>query len=207
MTRQQVLYDTRRNWVLTSARKTLLEHGVEETTMEAIACGADYTRRTLYSYFSSRDEILLLLHMENNVPRREIQLKAMSDDSSGLENLLAWGKAYATWAEENSEEFRLQLFWDYRGVDPATLKEETFEAFEVQNNLLADDLKQIIGRGMSDGSIRTDADPEMAISQFLYSLRAVMSRALFPTYSFATFKCTPYVEHFLTTFKEGLKSN
>lgn len=205
MTRQKVLYDTRRAWVLTSARTTLEKRGVDETTMEAIAADADYTRRTLYAYFASRDEILLLLHMENNVPRREKQLAAMSRQKTGLRKFLVWGETYAQWAEENPAEFRLQLYWDYRGVDPTSLDNQTFEAFETQNNLLAEDLKSVVTLGLEDGSIRKDADADITISQFLYSLRAVLSRALFPTYSFADFECTPYVAHFLATLEKGLK--
>jgi AcrR family transcriptional regulator len=58
--------------------------------MEDIARAASYTRRTLYAYFRSRDEILLTLFTRALATRWEVQAAAMVGASTGLEKLLVW---------------------------------------------------------------------------------------------------------------------
>lgn len=42
-----------------AGQRLFLEHGYEGTTLDAIAAAADISRRTFFSYFKSKDEILL----------------------------------------------------------------------------------------------------------------------------------------------------
>ena len=58
--RKTVEREARRIYVLDAARRLLATRDIEKTSMDEIAVAADYTRRTLYAYFKSRDEILLL---------------------------------------------------------------------------------------------------------------------------------------------------
>jgi len=60
MSRKKLEYDTKRQYILAAAVKLFADKGVENTSMDDIARESEYTRRTLYSYFKSRDDVCLL---------------------------------------------------------------------------------------------------------------------------------------------------
>ena len=99
---------------------------------------------------------------------------------------------------------RLNAWWDFRGLDRSKISEDIFEQFEEINEALADGLRDIFDTGIRDGSLREDLDVDMCISQYLYSLRAVLHRAQSPGYSFATIDPAEYVSHYLDLFTRGI---
>ena len=61
-------------------------------------------------------------------------------------------------------------------------------------------------RGIEDGSLRPDLDVDLSISQFIYTLRTVVERALSQAYAFAAIDADAYFEHFLDLFVHGIRS-
>ena len=206
MSRRDAERETRRRFILDSARRMLATNGVEETSMDDIAGGAEYTRRTLYSYFKSRDEIYLSLFLEDMEARRDLQQNAVAEAGNGLEKITAWGLAFYEYALHNPHAMRLQLYWDFRGIDETMISPTIFSRFEAINHMLAEDLRDIFQHGIADGSLRRDIDVDMCISQYLYTLRAVLNRAIFPGYSFASFDADSYVHHYLDLFSRAIRS-
>ena len=204
MSRKDVERETRRRFILNAARRVFAEKGVEETSMDDIAREAEYTRRTLYAYFKSRDDIYLMIFLEDMEARRQMQQHAIAGKSTGLEMILAWGRAFYQYACRNPHAMRLQLYWDFRGIDQSAVSETVFSRFQTINDKLAEDLRAMFHEGVADGSLRSDIDVDMCISQYLYTLRAVINRAVSPSYSFAGFDPEPYVEHYLDLLTKAI---
>lgn len=99
---------------------------------------------------------------------------------------------------------RLNACWDYRGIDESKISAEVFSDFEKINEELAAGLREIFELGMSDGSLRPSLNVDMCISHFLYSLRAVLNRALSTGYSFTSFDASEYVDNFIALFTRGI---
>ena len=205
MSRKEVERDTRRRFILDAARKVFVKKGVEETSMDDIATEAEYTRRTLYAYFRSRDEIYLSIFLENMEGRRDLQQDAVAKAGSGLEKIRVWGETFYEYARQHPHAMRLQLYWDFRGIDRSTIGGTIFSRFETINHKLAEDLREMFRQGVADGSLRRDIDTDMCISQYLYTLRAVLNRAVFPGYSFASFDADSYVQHYLDLFSRAIR--
>jgi AcrR family transcriptional regulator len=196
----------RRGSILGAARRLLVKKGIENTSMEDIADAVDYTRRTLYAYFKSRDEILLGIFAEDLADRRQRQNAAMAEAGTGLEMILAWGKSFHEYARENPHSLRLQIYWDYRGIDRRRIGRSAFKEFGSVNSGLAADLREAFRAGVSDGSLRPGLEIDLCISQYIYSLRAILNRALFDTYSFARFDSDRYVRHYLDLFSRAVRN-
>jgi AcrR family transcriptional regulator len=196
----------RRQLVLGAARGLFAAQGVENVTMEDIAAEAGYTRRTLYAYFRSRDEISLLILLEDLQARWAYQKAAMAEVGGGLGKILAWAAAFYAYARENPGALRLQAWWDFKGIDPDRIDPEVFSAFEALNNELADGLREVFRQGIEDGSLRPTLDVDLCISHFIYTLRTVLNRALSPTYSFARFDPDDYVQAYLDLFSRGIRN-
>ncbi|UCC43530.1 MAG: TetR/AcrR family transcriptional regulator [Candidatus Zixiibacteriota bacterium] len=206
MSRKTMERMVRRKFVTGAARRLFASKGIENTRMEDIAAAVDYTRRTIYSYFKSRYEICLLVFVEDLAARWEEQKRAVALVESGLEKITVWGHTLFTYAQENPHYMRLEAYWDYTRLDPKQLSRESFLSFENLNNGLADSLREMFRLGMQDGSLRPGLHVDMCISQYLYSLRSVIYRALSPGYSFAVFEPGEYVENYLDLFSRGICS-
>jgi len=198
--------ELRQQLVLGAARGIFAEKGIENTTMEDIAERAGYTRRTLYAYFRNRDEISLLILLEDLRARWAYQQEAMAQVAGGLGKILAWAAAFYAYARENPHALRLQAYWDFKGVDPDRIDPKIFSAFETLNNELADGLREVFRMGIEDESLRPGLDVDLCISQYLYTLRSVLNRALSSTYSFARFDPDDYVEAYLDLVSRGIRS-
>jgi AcrR family transcriptional regulator len=205
-TRKEADRRSRRRIVLDAARRLLIKKGIEDTSMEDIAAAAGYTRRTLYAYFRSRDEILLGIFAEDLADRRDRQKRAMADAGTGMEMAIVWGRSFYDYARENPHSLHLQIYWDYRGIDRRRIGRNAFKEFEAVNDGLAADLRGAFQAGLSDGSLRPGLDVDLCISQYIYSLRAILNRALSGAYSFATFDSDRYVNHYLDLFSRAVRN-
>jgi len=207
MPRKDMERKARQQFVVDTAMALFARQGVEKTSMDDIAAAVDYTRRTLYAYFSSRDEIFLLALIEDLKTRWAKQKEDIATVDSGLDKILAWGLSLFAYSREHPHSIKLQLYWDFKGIESDRVNPEIFAAFEAINSDLAEGLREIFDLGTKDGSLRPGLQVDMSISQFLYSLRAVLHRALTPTYSFANFEPDEYVEHYLNLFIRGIRNS
>jgi AcrR family transcriptional regulator len=202
--RQDKERELRRRHILQAASALLRRQGVEETSMEQIARAAEYTRRTLYAYFRNRDEICLALFTEALAARWAMQRQAMAGERSGLDKVLAWGRAFQSFASERPHDLKLQVFWDYRGIDRRKVDSGLFTAFSRLNDEIIGGLRQAVRLGRKDGSLRPDLPVDMTISHYAYSLRTALHKALFPAYSFAHFDPDRYLDHYFRLLTRGI---
>jgi AcrR family transcriptional regulator len=206
MSRKLAERQARQRFVVQAARRLCSAHGIENTRMEDIAAAVEYTRRTLYAYFKSRDDILLLMIAEDLRTRWAEQKAALATVTGGLEKFRTWALALYDYTRRYPHSIRLQLYWDYRGIDRARVSDEAFREFEDINSQLAEGLREIFRAGIADGSMRPDLDTDMTISHFLYTFRAVLNRALADTYSFARFDPDTYVHNYLDLFTRAIRN-
>lgn len=202
--RKEAEVDSRKSFIIKAARSKFAQKGIENTTMEDIAVLSGYTRRTLYTYFKSFDEICLLVLLEDQGVRWELQKAAVATASTGLGKLRAWAETLYRFVQENPHYARLEAYWDYRGLHPGQIGRAFFNRFVKRNNELADGLRTIMRLGIADGSMHADLDIDMTVSHFLYSLRGIINRAVSPGYSFAIFKPDEYVGNFIDLFCRGI---
>jgi AcrR family transcriptional regulator len=203
-TRKRIEQQARQQYIVEAARRVMAKKGVENTTMEDIAREADYSRRSAYTYFRSRDEIYLLALIEDLKTRWAGQQEALRTADSGIEQISLFARSFLTHVRKHPHSMPLQAWWDLKGIDPGRYRPETFASFEAINQALADGLRSIFRRAVDDGNARPDLDIDICISQFLYSLRAVVNRALSPGYTFARFDPEHYLEHFIDIFRRGI---
>jgi AcrR family transcriptional regulator len=197
--RQQVIVD--------AARRLFACNGIEQTSMDDIAAAANYTRRTLYAYFKSRDEICLRVLTDDMAVRWATQKEAMKPAETGLAKIIAWAESFFVFAKENPASMHLHLYWDLKGMDRDKFSDETFEMFESINDDLADGLRKIFRLGVRDGSLRADLKIDLCISQYLYTMRAALHRAISSGYSFAQFDSEEYFQYYLDLFTRAIRND
>lgn len=77
---------------LAVARNMLQTNGFNGITMEKVAEAADYSRATIYNHFSSKEDLILALALENLNLRTELLEKAAKFDGNHRERMCAVGE-------------------------------------------------------------------------------------------------------------------
>jgi AcrR family transcriptional regulator len=90
----------RREAILDSSRKLFNDRGFELTTIDAIASSAELGKGTIYSYFSSKEEIYIaMLDRELSILKENMR-KAVSDSNTAVEAL---ENLYSTFLHHHKE--------------------------------------------------------------------------------------------------------
>jgi AcrR family transcriptional regulator len=206
MPRKQHEIESRRRFILEAAGRLCREEGVDEPSMDELASAAEYTRQTLYKYFHSRDEILLRVFCHELRLRWSRQQAGLAEVTGCVVSLRAWARGLFDYWEENPHCMRMEMFWDYHGIDAESVGEEALAEFAELNSELAEHLRAIFHAGVGEGSLRRDLDIDMCMSQFVQSVRTTAHRALSDSYSFADFEPESYLRQFLDIFFTGICS-
>jgi len=193
----------RQNEIIEVATRLFEKKGVENTTMDDIAREAEFTKCTLYAYFASKEDLYVAVFLESIQKRWQIQRAAMDACAEGMNKLRAFGQTYYSFFGSHLMYLRLMLYLDFLGIDIKNTDQSLFARYRAQNEEMVNYLKDAFCQAINEGSVRKDVDIEMTISQWGYSLRAIMHRATQKAYSFAKFAPERYYNSF---FEMLLKS-
>ena len=148
--------------ILDAATVVITERGIEGATMDDIASAAELGKSTIYNYFASKQLLLAGLDLRGTKIEEEGFRSAYNAGKNGLDRALRIGRFYFKYAMEHAVCFQAKLqigrmspaVFDRLEDDP--LVKEYMQAVLRIHQILAD----AIADGISDGTIRSDLDPE-----------------------------------------------
>ena len=112
VTRKIKEVEIRRDDIINAALKVIKENGIHNSTMNNIAKEAEFTKKSLYSYFTSKEEIYASIFIKFfKVFINEIEEK-ISKVNTGLEKIELMGMSYYEFYSEYPEVLTLMLNWD-----------------------------------------------------------------------------------------------
>lgn len=94
--------------ILKAARELMLEVGPEAVSLRQVARRADFSPAALYTYFSSRDELVATLFAES-FERRDAYLRRVSTDLPLPQRVIELGTAYMEFGCNNPMDLRCIL--------------------------------------------------------------------------------------------------
>jgi len=155
----------RRDEIVAAAKEVFAEKGFEGASMDEIARRAQFTKRTVYQYFPSKDDLYFAVALAA-LDLMMTTLRGGQLAGTGLERVRATGEAYYQFLREHPDSFMIINYSQVIRTDYASspnyqkmaaLRAELFEGFA-----------GIIAGGQDDGSIRGDLKPaEAALAVFL----------------------------------------
>ena len=206
ITRKTHIKLAKQQYILDATVNLIVQIGIDNIRMEDISIASNYTKRTLYAYFTSKNEIILRLLTDDLIQRWNYQKEQISMAINGLEKLKIWALSLFDYYDNNRHSLQIQNYISYHSVQPDKVNQSIFERFKLINDELAKGLRDIFNLGVEDGSFRYDIEIDITISQFLYAYRAILGRAFSDSYSFADFDKSKYTNHFLNLFLRSLKN-
>jgi len=153
-----------REEILVAARDLLLEVGPEAISLRQVARRADFSPAALYTYFASRDELIVALFAES-FQRLDAYLREVPSDLPPESRVVELGMAYLHFAQENPVDLRCIL--------AATSLEDLPSSSGVALGLGAARLiAQTFREGIEQGVFATD--PPLSAAEMTYATWALV---------------------------------
>ena len=158
--RKEQIRKMRQEDIIHAAEKIFFSKGINNATMDEIAMEAEYSKRTIYSYFSSKEQIYDAIisrayQIFNNSLEEAFQKE---HPSNGLEKVILMGKTYLDFINTHPKYSEAMAYYDNREEDVLSQDEYKMANYR-ESNKSSDLLIQCIREGIDDGSIYKNLDP------------------------------------------------
>ena len=145
--------------IIVAAEKVFCRYGYEDASMDEIAKMAQFTKRTVYQYFNSKEELFFATALKRYQFLVSELKKANKKGQTGFEKLELTCRYLYRFCEEKPEVYQLISHSEYVKKKTADENKRKNELIQM-NNILSHDIAEIIEEGKADGSIRPDIDSE-----------------------------------------------
>lgn len=146
--------DTRKNEILDAAQSVFFDKNFDEATMDEIALKSEFTKKTLYSYFQSKEDLyasLVLKALKLLIYNFE---QASDKGSTGFEKVANVGQSYFSFFKDHPVEFRLL-------ASKIIIKEKSSlsEEIKIENEKMYRIVCSAFEHGIMDSSIKKETNP------------------------------------------------
>jgi len=175
MTRKEREMLQRKMDIVNAARELFLSKEYEKVTMEEIAKKAEFTRRTLYSYFKNKLDLLMLVVLYEFDKSEPAYRTAINNANSSSEKLMAYASVYFNFFKQTPSYYRLMQIYDVAEhgekevLSPAVRYEMNNSDFSLEKTA-----RDIIETGINDGTFDSEIDIDLATNFFLKSLFGIV---------------------------------
>lgn len=165
---------TRESEVLSAAEKLFTRKGYENTTMDEIAKEAEFTKRTLYQYFISKENLFYAVIINGVKQLISYVEEEMAAGKTGLGKIQGMRAASYRFVKEFPDIYRLMNYTQYIKSDPQKIP--NYHEMTKLNSRLFSCFHQVIDEGLKDGSIRPDFNAALGIPSMFFLITGFMNR-------------------------------
>ena len=158
--------------IMTAAEKLFSEKGYEQTTIEDISKESEYSRRTIYAYYESKDDILHCI-IEKGLQALKTDIENAANDNAGFTDAYRAMRKYRR--EYPHSLGRLNRSGDEeigQAVKSAAVKNILRLGTEINETLEA-----LIIRGQENGEVRKDIIPTLTVYVLWSSIDSLLALA------------------------------
>lgn len=156
--RKQREKEQRRLDIILAAEKTFFAKGIAVATIDDVAETAELSKGTIYLYFKDREEIIAAIFGRGMGILGGMMAEAISRHQDAISMIGALGKTYLAFAKKFPGHFALMLETELHRLDADDDRPEACSCVKAGLDLLSM-LREILARGMAEGTIRNDIDP------------------------------------------------
>ncbi|SET60260.1 TetR/AcrR family transcriptional regulator [Paenibacillus sp. NFR01] len=170
--------EIRRNDIIAAAEVVFFSKGYERSTMDDVARQAEFSKRTLYAYFSSKEQLYfeMMIRGYRQLKLRLQQVLQTPQALSAEEELWAIAHVYYVFSCEQPEHFQAIMEYENRPADfqngiPDASRDECYALGEEALQFV----KTALDKGIRDGDFRADLAPEQAAVMLWASILGIFS--------------------------------
>jgi AcrR family transcriptional regulator len=157
--RNQKLIEAKKNEIIEGMERGLQSKCYDSLTIDDVAKEAEYSKKTIYSYFKSKDEIYLeLIIRKFNLLNEALEKAITGSGKTGVEKLKILGTAYYDFACEYPEYMQGIINYETTRNFENPVENEAIERFKgvTDKSLLL--LINTIQEGITEGAISAEID-------------------------------------------------
>ncbi len=161
LTRREREQLEREDAIVTKAEELFCKYGFEKTSMDVLAKESEFTKRTLYRYFTSKEDLFFAVAVKGRSRLLEIIRDRSMKGKTGFEKIRLSYYAYYEYYCKYPQ--LLQLSNMVGAVKPASpgIDMPHRREFMDMDKELFQDLMKVFQEGKSDGSIRPDLETSL----------------------------------------------
>ncbi len=150
-----------------AAKKLFIQNGFEATSIDEVAQTAGLTKRTLYQYFTSKEDLFYAIIMIEGQKLLKDYLAAFEKGKTALEKIHLGNQAHLRFYTDHPDMFRLL---NYRpAAQSSTDASPHFREIANLEMIRMEHFATIIEEGRTDGSISPGLDMKKAVFFAFYS--------------------------------------
>jgi AcrR family transcriptional regulator len=175
---RQLQKENRKKTIIQCAKDLFLSKGYTKTNMAELATQAQISRKTLYQYFSSKEEIAFELEIhafESFVHYQKEILDKLS--GNGYERLSSYFQTLINDLDSHDDFIRLTGLFDYYFLQDYPINESDRRFISLIEET-SRPLVQMIRMGIDDGSLTPSLDPEQVAHTLSNAFLALTQRCL-----------------------------
>ncbi|MCF7920650.1 MAG: TetR/AcrR family transcriptional regulator [Candidatus Cloacimonetes bacterium] len=204
LSRKERERETRETEILTAARKLFLKNGFVAATMDDLGKESEFSKKTLYSYFQSKEEILIRVFLQAINESHQSYVDAVSNKTTGYDKLTAYSINVYECYKEKPEYLPLYDTALQVIAKKEKLNDKTLHILMSTNELSISLVKDIFELGVKDKTLREDLRFDIAIRYYMVTIQHVAKLFLLCC-DFTQADYLTAVEYFLQGFKREVK--
>ena len=161
--------EERRQAIIKAAEKVIARHGWEDTNFGEIARRTRLSRSLVYFYFPTREDLFNAVCERGLADLYECFCAATKDCRTGLEQLMALGRAYHEFSKTAPLHFEILTRMHAQEAGPKG-KGADGDAVEDNGEKCLGFVAQVLARGVADGSIRKSIGDPVATAVAVWAL-------------------------------------
>lgn len=167
--RNQKMTEIKRDEIIRGMEEALQSKSYNELTIDDVAKKAEYSKKTIYSYFRSKDEIYLeLLIRKFNLLYDQLNHATAGNDKRGIEKIRLLGQTYYKFSKDFPEYMQAIIDFEAKSCTGSSETDNMIKHFNEETGksylLLEDAIKEAI----EDNEISNETDVS-SIALFLWS--------------------------------------
>ncbi|VAW57635.1 hypothetical protein MNBD_GAMMA07-1391 [hydrothermal vent metagenome] len=155
MTRKQKELFAREQLILDTAQDIMHHQGMQSLTMERIAAEIEYSKGTIYSHFSSKEEIISAISCRCMDQIFEMFIRARDYPGNHRERIAAIGLAHSIYSQLHPDEMQNMQLIKSSAIREKISAEKQFNLFQKEQKI-TEVVMQIVRDAMHDGDIPKD---------------------------------------------------
>jgi len=161
--------------IVLAAEKAYVEKGYEKTSMEEIARNSEFTKRTLYQYFGSKEELYFAVVLSSMRKMATFVAQEVEGAQTGFQQIRRLVHALYQFSRDFPRTFALISEWGYiKKRSPEA--QPSLEKLDGFNSELFGRIAAILGQGVSDGSIRADVNVERTACSVIFLITGFLTQ-------------------------------
>jgi len=143
--------------ILDAAEKLFLKDGFKDTSMDEIAKKSEFSKRTIYKYFGSKEELYAAIALRGIQLFLHVILDSIKGQNTGFDKLKSIATSIVNLKKINKNYAQVIFYF----LTQSASKNKSTEGFKNCQKLIEnirDLIQKFIEDGINDGSIRKDID-------------------------------------------------